>query len=339
MKTIKDYKLLAPGEYNPSTGKLIVTDADVKDFVDAINLKAMVDVPTAIVYDHRGKAKAIPVGTMVSATYRDGNAYGNMSLEMDAQEDGKTLATIDQMQVGLQNKILQGSMEAYRNYKSKAYTGARKFGLWPTAWAILPAGVQPAVPPNIAASEGADEIVWLTLNEAPEEGKSPNRKGAEMTLEELGKLVEANADAIAEVVNGLKVKASDDSKTEKAAEVIAAEAAAQVAVEAAEEAVVIAMEPMVARKPEGVREKVTDFVNAGETPADKIARIKTIDSLVPDLVLPAGSTLEAGESDPDTGDKTDGDKIVDKAKKMAKEKKISMNEALEEIRAEEEEAE
>jgi hypothetical protein len=330
---IKRYKFLQPGHYDASSGPLDLTIEDVRDAVDSVNIKAMLGVPVALKYTHQtglNGASTITTGTARNAVIDSlGNAFWDMDVSMDAEFDGVVLATVDKMVAGLENKSMQGSIEGSPNYQNRAYTKGKTFRLWIKAWAILPGGQQPAVPPNIAADEESDKVIWLMLNDAPEGVESPDRKGADVTIEELSAKLDKLAATVAGLVDGMKQKeASDDDKGKDSEAVKAAEATSADAVKAAGEAVVIARDLMVARKPEGQREKVLAFVELGESPSAKMLRMKQIDELVPDLELPDGATLKAGEAAPEKGgeEATDEQKAIIAAAEDVKAAKVIMRE-------------
>lgn len=298
-RTLFGYKLLEPGDYHPSSGPITLTAEDVQDFVDCINIKASLGVPVGIKYTHmtgtHGVA-VIPVGLCRKAWLVGDKAYGDLEIEMDAIYQGEVVSSVETIATGLEKKILQGSMEAYRNYTSKAYTGGRKFGLWVTAWAILPTGEQPAIPPRIAANEEEDQELILLTGNAPE-GNSPDREGAEeMEIKEVSeKVVDlgSKVDALAERFSNFleQVKASNQEGDESPE--------ASVDLKAAEEAVEIILKTAFSQKPAGQREALVDYVNLGKTPAEKLERITALGVIVPDLKVPASGKLDNGEAAPE----------------------------------------
>lgn len=207
-RMIRHYKVLSPGKYSPSPEPIEITAEDVQDFIDAVNIKHELGVPVAIKYAHRDGLMAIPVGRMSNGKVENGEGFVDLEVLIPAEYDGIQVASINQICDGLERGILQGSMEAFRKYQSEAYTGKRVFGIWPTAWAVLPAGEQPAVPPKKIA---AGESMVIRLTGAPQRGNSPTERGQEMTLEEALKEIARLKEELAELK---KSKAEDASKEE-----------------------------------------------------------------------------------------------------------------------------
>lgn len=195
-RVIDRYKLLEPGHYDPHPHPVDVTAEQVSDFVDAINRKASIGVPVAIKYMHSKETEAIPVGRVLKAWLEGEEAWGSLEISMDAMKKGEIVLTVNQMTEGLIRNILGGSMEAKFRKNTEAYTEGREFTLWPSAYVILPPGVEPAVPPNIpiaAAEDGQpEELVYLG---APIRGNSPDGKGAE-EMEFKEKFEKAEADLV-----------------------------------------------------------------------------------------------------------------------------------------------
>ena len=116
------------------------------------------------------------------------------------------------------------SWEGWHNYSNPAYTGDRTFLVWPTGYAVLLGGDQPAIPSAIpaAADENTDPAGEFLrgVATAPVGGNSPRERGsAAMTLEQaLEKIKELEA-KIAELEKAAdKVKDSDpESAPETAA--------------------------------------------------------------------------------------------------------------------------
>ena len=313
--TIKHYKVLSPGTYSPSPQEIIITANDVQDYVDAVNIKEKLGVPVAIKYMHRDGVQSIAIGKQINAVREDDNAFVDLVFTMDAEFDGVVMATVDQMVSGLQDQILQGSMEAYPGYSSPAYTGKRVFGIWPTAWAVLPAGEQPAIPPKLIAGES--EISLICISGAPDGGNSPIERGQEMTLEEAIKMI---ATLKAEIAELKKAKAEESDKDELAAkDTEIKDLKAEVKVH--EDAVEAALETKANELQKTVLEKVLAAnrseaekkLKAMDKPAERVQFLELLDITIKPIEA-AGTKLGAGD---DTDKEGGTEKVKIDAQKKA----------------------
>ena len=313
-RILKHYKVLSPGTYSPSPKEITITAQDVQDYVDAVNIKEKLGVPVSIKYMHRDGIQSIPIGKQVNAVLEGDSAYADLVLSMNAEFDGVVMATIEQMASGLQDQILQGSMEAYPGYSSPAYTGDRVFGVWPTAWAVLPAGEQPAVPPKLIAGEL--ELSLIRITGAPTRGISLTERGQEMTLEEALKVIaELKAEiatlkkAKAEEVNtDLEAKAKTITELEAENKELKAEAEKVIETKAKELQTKVLDKVLAANRP-----KVEEKIKAMDSPAERVQFLEMLDvSLAP---IEADKTkLNAGD-DPGDGEATSAEKTIAAQKK------------------------
>ena len=328
--TIKHYKVLSPGTYSPSPQEIIITANDVQDYVDAVNIKEKLGVPVAIKYMHRDGVQSIAIGKQINAVREDDNAFVDLVFTMDAEFDGVVMATVDQMVSGLQDQILQGSMEAYPGYNSPAYTGERVFGLWPTAWAVLPAGEQPAVPPKLIAGES--EISLICISGAPIRGDGLIERGQDMTLEEALKEI---ATLKAEIAELKKAATKEDAEASEAVATENTDLKSKLKVFEAAEATALKT------KAEELEKSVLEKTLAGnredlktqiDTIEDSHQRVQFLEIMDKSLTKPevkkeklnAGEVVEDDTEDPYL-------KKVNAAEKLAKEKNIPFVQALEQI--------
>jgi hypothetical protein len=316
-----DYPAMRPGVYHASVGgKFEVDKAQVEEMTEAVNMLYGLGQPVALIDGH-GSTES--VGVMPAARVEDD--------VMRAVLVGGwwVIAGIREGTSGL-------SMEAIRDYKSDAYTGGKTFAYWPTAWAVLPAGEQPAIPPGepmLAAKDRNIKPVRLYAQEtAPKGGVSPKERGQDtMTIEELTKQV---TDLTS------KVSALEAEKTELSSKLTAAEqerdklrtANEQREQEAAIAAAETEAETMLNRKLPGVREGAKAEIEACEGADAKRALIATLDKVLPDMTAEE-QKLHAGEGKPDVGgeEKDEADRKLEAAEKLCKDENIPMAQALERV--------
>jgi hypothetical protein len=303
-------------------GDFTVAPADVSQTARAVDIKYRVGVPAGLKDGHYSK---IALGTMPAARVDENN-------KMRAAIVGDWM-TIN----GLRNGTLTLSIEADRDYSSEAYTAGEEFKYWPTAWAVLPVGEQPAVPPGepLAASEETKKPVRLYAHEtAPDGGICPEERGRDtMTPDEMTKkladIEAAQGDAatktseleatIADLTAKLAAanKELDDMKGEKEA----------VQVAAAEKAVEDRTKILLASEQRpGIREKISGKLAAAEGHAAKAVLLDAFESMVDETELVA-ARLHASEAKP-VETKTDADSVMDDAEKIQAAEKCSWNEAL-----------
>lgn len=326
MHLISDYKLLEPGTYDPHPHRVNVTAEMVKDFVDSVNVKRELGVPVTINYLHRPTSKVITVGRIRYARYDDGKAYADLEVLSDAKINGEVVATAEDIAYKLRERMFQGSMEAYQNYTSPAYTNGRKFGLWMVAWAVLPGGVQPAVPPRIAADEEGGELLsFLMNNQAPDGGESPEGKGASEMDEKVLKALEANTKSVeglttqfGELLTQLKGSGQGVVK----AEAILPDATATETLKAAEDAVKNIVEAGLKNKPAGKREELLKYIMAGRDVGERMERFNFVNATVEDVKVETdpNKTLnnDPNGQKPDGGDSDSQLSAEEKAEKEAK---------------------
>lgn len=185
--------LMRPGKYEPQSGSGVITPRNIEDTVYVINRRWEAGVPVPLKYDHTDDKRAIPLGIMGNAIIeKEGAAYADLYILQDAIGDldgqgSRTILTIDQIADAVLTGSMKLSIEAWRDVKSPSYYGDRTISLEPAAWAVLPAGVMPAVPDHPLAAgrgQGEPEIFSQDSLIEAEEG------GVKMTLEEAQKKIE-----------------------------------------------------------------------------------------------------------------------------------------------------
>ena len=317
-----NYPAFRPGTFTASVGgEFDVEPEDVDNMAEAVNKLYSLGHPVAMIDGH-GSGSAI--GIMPAARVEDG--------VMRACVVGDWWA-VD----GIKQGVYGLSVEAMRDYSSEAYTGGETFKYWPTAWAVLPAGEQPAVPPGepIAAKEPEHKPVRLYAQEqAPPGGASPNERGQVMD-KEIEARIEALEKSLAdgrEELSTLKAENGElKSKLEAAEkerdELKQATEAAQI--EAAEKEVEGKTEELLARKLPGVREKIQTRIEAAEGPQAKLAVIKDMDELFDDMTTDE-QKLYASEGKPDVGgeSKDDTDRKLEQVEKLQASEGITYADAL-----------
>jgi len=193
MERLMKQWLLREGTYSGANGQFKVTAENIRDIEWCINRRALLGVPVALKYTHRQDAEAIPVGTIINAMTEAGELYADLVLLHDAETDtgegSRIVATQERMREALEQRTMQLSLEGGYDVTNSAYYGDRKLTMEVTAWAILPAGVLPAVPPEkIAASKDAgDTITFIASKDNIQGGIIVEEKLAEL-LQKLNEL-------------------------------------------------------------------------------------------------------------------------------------------------------
>ena len=322
---IYNYPAWRPGKYIAAMGgEFEVEQPDIADMAEAINRLYELGHPVALIDGH-GSGRAL--GSMPAARV-DGEVLRSACIV-----DWMTASGIREGTYGL-------SVEANKDYNSEAYTGGKEYRYWPTAWAVLPAGEQPAVPPGepIAAKDETKPVRLYAHETAPDGGVSPDERG-QIQMEELKELkgrlevLEAAQAESSEKVAALE-KERDELKAqneELAAKVKAAEdEKAQAELAAAEAAVTErAQTIMTAEARPGVREKMEQKLAAAETVEAKGALLDAWESVMDEDQVKKAK-LKASESKPD-GDSesaSNGDAILAEANKIQAAEKCDFTTAL-----------
>jgi hypothetical protein len=291
--------LFRPGDWDAAQGDGKITEHMVDDAVFAINRCEELGVPIALKYMHSEEDASISVGIVKNVTIEDGHAaYGDGYVLQDARADRdgqgmKTLADINQMADALLTEGMNLSVEAFYDVKVPSYYGDRVISLEPSAMAILPAGVAPAVTEKMIAERSRGRPVAFLANKETLEG------GAQMELEELVKLVEGLVTKVEALEQGLMEKKPDEGeKSPDMAELEKANTDLQAKLDAVEEKTLTAevetleaevkekMLPGQVEKLDAELEKITDL-------SEKKVALSRINSVTE---FPAGRTskLKAG---------------------------------------------
>jgi hypothetical protein len=230
------------------------------------------------------------------------------------------------------------SIEANRDYSSEAYTAGEVKRYWPTAWAILPAGEQPAVPPGqpLAATESKETPVRLYAAsgaQAPDGGNSPDGKGDD-GMDEMRERLEALEASQQEQAE--KIAALETENGELLARLTATEQERDQLIQAQEQEKLEAREAVIkdrhdkllaAETRPGVRDKFMARFTALETLEAKEGVLDIYEEIV-DEGNPGQPMLRAAESDTDTAPE---DRVIKAAEARSAEKHISFMAALEEV--------
>ena len=316
---ILNYPAFRPGSFSAQVGGDIeITTAEVEKTSEAVNKLYQLGQPVALIDGHNS-SDALGV---IPASYVDADSVMRAALIGDWY-------ALD----GILNGTSGLSIEAIRNYSSDAYTDGEEYPFWPTAWAVLPAGQQPAIPPGepIAAADDNDKPVRLYAHEqSPERGVDPHGKGdAEMTdLEKRIEALEAKQTENESEISTLKaengeLKGKLEAAEKERDELKQAKEAAEV--EAAEKAVEAKLEEVLAKKLPGKREQFKADVMAAEGAEARLSMIELLDRNVPDMSADE-QVLHAAESGPEGKD--EGDKLLEAAEARAKSDHISFGDAL-----------
>ena len=322
---VLNYPLWRPGKYVAAMGgEFEVTKDDCAQMADAINRLYSIGHPVALIDGH-GSGET--VGTIPAARMDGDVLRGAMVVDWWVAS-------------GVREGTFGLSVEANRDYSSDAYTGGETYRYWPTAWAVLPAGEQPAVPPGepLAANEKNEKPVRLYACEtAPDRGDLPHGKEADtMDTKELEARIaalEESKQATDQKVAALE-KERDELKAqneELAAKVKAAEDEKAAAELAAAEAAVTerAQTIMAAESRPGVREKMEKKLAAAEGVEAKGALLDAWESVMDEAQIKEAK-LRASESKPDSDSsgESNGDKILAEAEKIMAAEKCDFNTAL-----------
>lgn len=322
------YPLARPGTFEPETGgQLTLGMPEVLDLAEALNTLTKVGKTCSLIAGHGSE---FSLGSIPAAMIEGEVCYGCLVYDMGWDS-------------GIRTGAYSLSMEAQRDFGDPAYTGGKTFSIFPTAWAVLPANVLPALPPGqpLAASGKKENTVRVRLAiGAPDRGITPQGKEADgmdpkelevkiATLEaELAKLRDENASLKAKVEELTKegtttAKERDDLKAAKeAGEVAARQAAFDVKRKALVEA---------EGRP-GVREKIEAELDKAST-LDEKERVLASFETVCAALKPAdkGNKLTSGKE----GGKAEGEGsgLVRAAKQIQADhakagKKITINAAL-----------
>lgn len=314
------YPLLRPGHYVPASGPEFDVDAaGVAEMAEALNLRYSKGQPCSLIMGHDSDTTQ----GVIAATLADGDVCS------------AALVYMPWFDSGLRTGAYGLSMEAVQNYASEAYTDGRTFKLWPTAWAILPAGEQPACPPGqpLAAREQNGKTIRLATVTAPIRGSEPQGKEAGV-MEELTKQIAALTASVGDLT--AKVGVLEAAEKELKDKLQAAEkenadlkAAAETATLAAREKSATEREEKIlaAELKPGNREKIQERIKAAADITARETLLDAYEATMIDLGIPM-PTLEAGERKPDEQTKTPADLLVDEAKKIQASEKCSWNEAL-----------
>ena len=323
-RKITGYKALSPGKYRPQTPPKVITITaqDVKDWVDAVNIKYNIGNPVTLTFTHSQGLAGIEVGVLEKAYLRGEDAYIDMAVLVDAVHKGEIVRTLEQIADGIETGMMSASWEGWQGgYANETYTGKRNFSVWPTGYAVLPGKTQPAIPPGvpISADENQDSagVFLRNVTIAPDGGNSPTERGHEMTLEEAIKMI---ATLKAEIVELKKSQAEESNKDELAvkdkeikdlkAEVKVHEDAAEVALETkAGELQTKVLEKVLA----GNRKTTEEDLKALDSPAERVQFLEMLDnSLSP--IEAGGTKLDAGD-EPGDGEEADEEKKIDAQQK------------------------
>ena len=314
-----DYPAWKPGSYIAAKGgRFSVNALNIGQTERAVNMLHATGKPVQIIDGHRSKTF---LGAMPAARVGDN---GKMRAALVGEPN--TIA-------GIREQALSLSIEAKQHYSSDEYTNGEEFRYWPTAWAVLPVGTQPAVSPGepLAATEKDTETVRLYAQETtPEGGANPHGKGDKMSQE-----LEARIEALEgkQTEDEAKISTLEAENGELKGKLEAAEkerdefvsAKEQETLEAAEKVVEVKLDEMLDKKLPGKREGLKADIMAVEGSEARTAMIELLDRNVPDMSAEE-QKLNAGEGEPEGKDATD--RAIEAAEKRAKEEDITFTNAL-----------
>lgn len=326
---IMDYPLARPGVYTAAVGgEFEIKPDDVQMLAEAINRLYELGKPVALIDGHGSGDYC----GFIPAARVEGDALRGALVIRDWY-----------MWTGISTGAFGLSMEANVDYTSEAYTGGETFPYWPTAWAVLPAGEQPAIPAGepIAAAEAPRPVRLYAAEQAPAGGNSPTGKGDEQMDELKEKLAQLEAaqqeqaDKIAALEterDGLKdqLTAAEQERDQLKAEKQAAE------LEAEEAAVTEGLNAVMAAAVPGVRARMQERIAAAETLETRKALLSAWEPLADKDEL-AKARLQAKESKPASETKDEADRTLEAAEKLAADKGISFVKALEMVNRKEDE--
>lgn len=290
-----DYSAWKIGNYLAAKGGAFsVNESNIEQTSRAVNMLHATGTPVQMIDGHRSKTF---LGAMPAS--RVGT---NGKIRAALVGDPNTIAGIRERALGL-------SIEAKQHYSSEEYTKGEEFRYWPTAWAVLPVGTQPAVTPGepLAASEIDNNPVRLYAQETnPNRGNDP-RKGDDMEDRARIEALEAEKVESAGTISTLeaevgKLKGKLEAAEKERDDYKAAEE--QKVIEAAEKVVETKLDEMLDRKLPGKREAIKADIMAAEGAEARTAMIELLDRNIPDMSAEE-QKLNAGKGDPEGKDKID----------------------------------
>ena len=316
------YPAWRPGTYTAAVGgEFEVTREDCTQMGDAINRLYNLGHPVALINGH-GSGDA--VGIMPAA-------------RMDGDVLRAALVCDWWVAAGIREGTFGLSVEANRDYSSEAYTAGETYTYWPTAWAVLPAGEQPAVPPGepLAAKEPDKPVRLFAQEAAPDRGELPQGKEAD----QMDKEMEARLEKLeaAQTESAEKITALESERDELKAKLEAAEkerdelksAKEQAEIEAAEAAVNDRVKTIMAAEARpGVRERMQAKLEAAEGVDAKAALLEAWELTIGETELEQAK-LRASEAKPEGSEADSADNLIDEAKRIQAAEKCDWNTALE----------
>ena len=318
-RLVKGIHILHVGRWDSSTGPFDATEKRVVSAFESMENNQEKGIPTTIKYTHSQGVAAVGIGT-IKAIYKNENNFitADIVIDEDARvpaPDGNgkiTVATIDEIANGLETKKMHTSIEGKFNYKSRGYFGDRVMPLIVNAVAVLPPGVRPAVPSEIAAEEDIEGTSVVLFGELEMENKMA------MTIEQ----AIAKIEAMDEIIKNLqeenkKLKESgtkaEEKKTEAEKKVTEMEEKeAEATASAQKDEVKAKMEVVEKRILAGDREKFRERIEAHDSPAIQLAVLKDFEDTLPEITAEMEVLLSGGESE-NTEEKTNEDKIMEGA--------------------------
>jgi len=301
-----DYPAWKTGNYTASKGgNFSVDNGHIEQTSRAVNMLHATGKPVQMIDGHRST-----------------NFLGAMPATRTGLDGKLRAAIVGDMNTiaGLRERALSLSIEAKQFYNSEEYTKGEEFRYWPTAWAVIPAGTQPAVTPGepLAAEEIDNNPVRLYAQETnPNRGDDP-RKGDDMDLEKKIEALEASEAVKDSTISALETENSELKSKLEAAEkerdsFVQAKEAAEI--EAAEKVVETKLEEMLAKKLPGKREQLKADIMAAEGSEARSEMIELLDRNVPDMTAPE-QVLHAGDGKPEEK-KDNADNAIEAAEKRA----------------------
>lgn len=249
---------------------------------------------------------------------------------------------------GIRSGAYGFSVEAVLNYADPTYTNNEVFEIWPTAWALCPAGVMVAVPPGepleVAASQcdhackgcGKHRRSVRLFAKAPEGATEPTLKGAGMTdLEKLQKRFDDLETSVKDNTQEVEDLRADNDKLKTDLETVTKERDDLAAAKAAEDEAAIAAEvkeqtePILARALEANREGMTADLKACADDSARKTLLANWDKALP--TAPKGKSKEklgAGEEQSPADELAASQADVVEARKLQAEHGISYTEAV-----------
>lgn len=317
---VLNYPAWRPGKFVAAMGgEFEVEREDCAQMADAVNRLYTLGHPVSLISGHGS-----------------GDVVGVMPA---ARMDGDVLRAAMVVDWWVASGVREGtfglSVEANRDYASDAYTEGEMFAYWPTAWAVLPAGEQPAVPPGepLAAEEKKEKPVRLYAQEtAPEGGVSPIERGQDMSAELEGRIEKLEA---AQAEKAEKITTLEGENSELKAKLEAAEQERDQLKQEKESADLAAAEAavtdrantiMAAEARPGVREKMQKRLEAAEGVDAKNGLLDAWETVIGENEIESAK-LRASEAKPEGEDSTDS--RIQAAEQRAKNENIPFLKALE----------